>query len=76
MQDIFNILTGEPAVIKEDAILKDAVDAIIQHSTSHKVYVVDNLEKLKGIITIETLLRQVGYIMVLERRGWCLSSNF
>lgn len=67
--DVFDILTGEPAVVEEDALLKDAVEAITQHLTSHKVYVVDSEGMLKGVITIETLLRQVGYIVGVRKKG-------
>lgn len=68
-KDFRDLLVGEmdeikistPAVVKEDAILKDAVEAITTNTTSRKVYVVDKEDKLIGVITIETLLRQVGY---------------
>ena len=69
VKDVFDILAGEPAMVKEDALLKDAVEAITQHLTSQKVYVVDHEEKLKGVITIETLLSQVGYIVGVRKKG-------
>ncbi|UCE37725.1 MAG: CBS domain-containing protein [Thermoplasmata archaeon] len=67
--EIHESMVGKPATVKEDAILKDAVDAITQDSTSHKVYVVDEEGKLKGAITIETLLKHVGYIVGVRETG-------
>jgi CBS domain-containing protein len=69
VEDVFEILTGKPAVIKEDTILKDVVESIIQSSTSRKVYVVDDSGILLGVITIETLLRQVGYKVGVRETG-------
>jgi CBS domain-containing protein len=67
--DIFDIVTGKPAIVNEDSMLKDAVEAITQTVTSHKVYVVDSQRKLKGVITIETLLKQVGYKAGIRETG-------
>jgi CBS domain-containing protein len=69
VEDVFEILTGEPAVIKEDVILKDVVESILKSSTSRKVYVVDGSDTLIGVITIETLLRQVGYKVGVRETG-------
>lgn len=69
VEDVYEILTGKPAMIREDAILKDAVIAITSDSNSSKVYVVDEAEKIKGTIIIETLLRQVGYKVGVREAG-------
>ena len=61
VEEVHEVMVGKPAVVKEDAILKDAVEAITQNLISRKVYVVDEEGKLKGVVTIEALLRQVGY---------------
>ena len=68
VEDIFEIIS-KPVSVTEDAILKDAVEAITQNSHSRKVYVVDGEGKLKGVITIETLLRQVGYKVGVRETG-------
>lgn len=67
--DVFDILAGEPAVVNKNAILKDAVEAITRNKTSWKVYVVDDSNKLIGVITIEILLRQVGYLVGVRETG-------
>ena len=67
--DIFDLVTGKPAIVNEDSMLKEAVEAITQNLTSHKVYVADSQGKLKGVITIETLLRQVGYKAGVRETG-------
>ena len=67
--DVIDILVGKPAVVKKDALLKDAVEAITNNKTSWKVYVVDESYKLIGVITIETLLRQVGYLVGVRETG-------
>ena len=64
-----DIMVGKPALVKEDAILKDAVESITKNLTSRKVYVVDEEGKLMGVITIETLLRQVGYRVGVREAG-------
>ena len=69
VEDIFDIVTGDPVVVTEDSILRDAVEAITKNLTSHKVYVVDSAGVLKGVITIETLLRQVGYRVGVRETG-------
>jgi CBS domain-containing protein len=69
VKDVLDVMVGKPAVVKEDAILKDAVDAITQNMISRKVYVVDGEGKLIGVITIETLLRQVGYRVGVREAG-------
>ena len=53
--------TSKPATVSMEASLKDAVEAIVENSDTRKVYVVDNDGKIKGTITLETLLRHAGY---------------
>ena len=69
VKDVHETMIGKPVVVKEDAILKDAVDAITQNMISRKVYVVDEQGILKGMISIETLLRQVGYRVGVRETG-------
>lgn len=69
VEDVHEIMIGKPAIVKEDAILKDAVVSMTQNLISRKVYVVDDEEKLIGVITIETLLKQVGYRVGVREAG-------
>jgi CBS domain-containing protein len=69
VEDVHEVMVGKPAIVKEDAILKDVVDSMTQNLISRKVYVVDDEEKLIGVITIETLLRQVGYRVGVREAG-------
>ncbi len=69
VEDVYDILAGKPAIVKEDSVLKDAVYAINQSETSRKVYVVDAEGKLKGVITIETLLNHLGYRVGVRETG-------
>jgi len=69
VEDVYEIMIGKPALVYEDAILKDAVDAMIQNFISRKVYVIDKKGKLKGMISIETLLKQVGYRIGVRETG-------
>ena len=69
VEDVFEIISGRPAIVKDDSVIKDAVEAITHSPTSRKVYVVDANGKLKGMITIETLLRHVGYRVGVREGG-------
>lgn len=53
--------TSKPATVSMEASLKDAVEAIVEDSDTRKVYVVDKEGKIRGTITLETLLRHAGY---------------
>ena len=59
--DLFEKIVTEAATIPEKAVLRDAVEAIIARETTRKAYVVDNEGKLKGSITMETLMRHLSY---------------
>jgi CBS domain-containing protein len=61
--------TIKPATVSMEAHLKDAVEAIIEDSETRKVYVVDSEGKLKGTITLETLLRHAGYRLGVRGTG-------
>ncbi|UCF07847.1 MAG: CBS domain-containing protein [Thermoplasmata archaeon] len=67
--EAYETMVGKPAVVGEETILKEAVDAITQNLISRKVYVVDAEGKLKGVVTIETLLKQVGYRVGVRESG-------
>ena len=59
----------KPATVDIDGRLRDAVVSIIDDSETRKVYVVDKEGKLKGTITLETLLRYAGYTLGVRKTG-------
>lgn len=59
----------KPATVSTEASLKNAVEAIVEDSETRKVYVVDSEGKLKGTITLETLLRHAGYRLGVRSTG-------
>lgn len=61
--------TVKPATVSTEASLKNAVEAIVEDSDTRKVYVVDGEGKLKGTITLETLLRLAGYRLGVRSAG-------
>jgi CBS domain-containing protein len=61
--------TVRPATVLVDDPLKDAVEAIVKDSETRKVYVVDHENKLVGTITLEVLLRHVGYRLGVRSTG-------
>ena len=50
-------------------VLKDAIEAMTLNMVSRKVYVIDREGKLLGMITTETLMRQVGYKVGVREAG-------
>ena len=69
VEDVFNMVVEKPPSVKKDAVLKDAVDAIIGNSVSQRVYIVDGRGRLAGMITMESLLKQVGYRIGARKAG-------
>lgn len=59
----------KPATVLEDTPLKEVIDAMIANMETRKVYVVDADGKLKGTITLETLLRRAGYVIGIRKTG-------
>lgn len=59
--ELYDIVRSDAATVREDAVLRDAVDAILSHEITRKAYVVDDEGRLKGTITMETLMRHVSY---------------
>jgi len=58
---LFDRIVSDPAVVREGGTLADAVDAILRSGITRKAYVVDSGGKLLGTVTIETLMKHVGY---------------
>ena len=59
---------SKPATVRIDEPLRNAVEAIVDSET-RKVYVLDADGKIKGTITLETLLRQGGYRLGVRKAG-------
>ena len=59
---------SKPATVRMDEPLRNAVEAIV-NSETRKVYVLDADGKIKGTITLETLLRQAGYRLGVRKAG-------
>ncbi len=58
-----------PVTVRTDATLREAVEAMIGESASHKVYVVDGDGRLAGTVTQEVLLRHAGYMLGVRAAG-------
>jgi CBS domain-containing protein len=69
VKDVYELLVGKPAIVKDDAILKDAVEAMTLNHISRKVYVTDSEGKLLGMISMETMLKKVGYRVGVREEG-------
>lgn len=59
--ELFDTIVSKPATIGEDATLRDAVNAILDSGITRKAYVTDAGGRLKGTITMETLMRHVAH---------------
>lgn len=69
VKDVYDTMVGKPAIVKDDALLKDAVEAMTINHISRKVYVTDSEGKLLGVISMETLLKHVGYRVGVREEG-------
>jgi CBS domain-containing protein len=69
IKDVYETMVGKPALVYEDAMLKDAVEAMTVNHISRKVYVIDPEGKLLGMISMETMLKQVGYRVGVRETG-------
>ncbi len=67
--ELFERIVSKPAIVREQATLRDAVDAILDSGLTRKAYVVDKEGVLRGTITIETIMRHVGYRLGTRRVG-------
>ena len=69
VEDIYQLVVGKPATIHMNMELKDAVEPMLQNTISQKVYVVNDKNQLIGTITLETILRKIGYIYGVRKPG-------
>ena len=69
VSDVLGDRLPRAATVGQDASLKDAMDAMIAGEMATKVHVVDDWGRLLGTITIETVMRQVGYRLKVREPG-------
>jgi CBS domain-containing protein len=69
VEDVYDTMVGKPAIVKDDALLKDAIEAMTINHISRKVYVTDSEGKLLGMISMETMLKKVGYRVGVREEG-------
>jgi CBS domain-containing protein len=69
IKDVYETMVGKPALVRDDALLKDAVDAMTVNHISRKVYVVDAEGILLGTISMEMMLKKVGYLVGVREKG-------
>jgi CBS domain-containing protein len=67
--DIYQLVANSAATVHRSMMLENAVKAMVGKPMSQKVYVVDNENKLVGSITMQTVLRRVGYIYGVRKIG-------
>ena len=67
--ELFDTIITKPATIPEEAVLRDAVQAILAAESTRKAYVVDATGHPVGVVTIETLMRHVGYRLGAREEG-------
>ncbi|ACR80287.1 MULTISPECIES: CBS domain-containing protein [Kosmotoga] len=61
VKDIFNSITLDAPIVKENAAIQDIVKALLDHPLARTVYVVDDNEKIVGMIPVLYLLKISGY---------------
>lgn len=58
--DFLDAVVSNPATVSTDATLRDALDAMLASGVTRKTYVLDEEGRLKGTISVETLMRHVA----------------
>lgn len=61
VNNLFDVIVSAPATVSPDSNLRDALDAIVSSGVTRKAYVVDEEGRLRGTITVETLMRHAAY---------------
>ena len=69
VSEIYDSVVGKPATVVTQDVLRKAVDAMIANPVSQKVYVTDANGKLLGVISMGSLLEQVGYRIGARKTG-------
>jgi CBS domain-containing protein len=70
VDDMYNLVVGEPATVMKGDLLKKAVDAMVNKPLSQSVYVIDKKGTLLGVIAMDGLLKQVGYRIGARKTGF------
>jgi CBS-domain-containing membrane protein len=60
VDDFLNDVVSKAVTVGTDATLREALDARLASGATRKVYVVDEKGKLRGTISVETLMRHVA----------------
>lgn len=58
--EIRKLITGEPCFVYENSLINDVIDKFIENPVIRAVYVIDKEKKLKGIITIQEILKKIS----------------
>jgi len=69
--DIFQVVCGKAVTVRADQSLHDAVRVLLERPepNSRKLYVVDGQGRLAGIVTLETIMRHIGYYYSVRKPG-------
>jgi len=67
--DVLDTLVKEPARLRRDASIRDAIDVIAGEGRYRKAYITDDAGKYIGTVTTETVLRLLGYRVGVREQG-------
>lgn len=59
--DAHELINSKPPAVLKNATLREAIEALLANPLSRNVYVIDTEGNLAGAVTVETLLKHVGY---------------
>ena len=65
----FERIVGPAATVPATATLHDAVTALLTTPASRKVYVVDKMSRLVGVITMESLMKHLSHRLGAHEAG-------
>jgi len=60
VKEIRRLITVEPAVVLEDERVDNVIKIFIDNPIIRAVYVIDNKERLQGIITMQDILKKIS----------------
>src|SRR5512133_3334738 len=67
--DVYEAVVKNASTVRRDGSIKQVIEAMLQNPISRKVYVVDEQDRLLGVIRTETVLRLVGYRVGVRELG-------
>jgi CBS domain-containing protein len=59
--DVFDQIVKRPTTVTGESTINDVIEGMLGNPVSRKVYVVDEQEKLLGMVNTDTVLRLIGY---------------